>query len=55
MLKRKYHFSGFNNLLYAQNFVFKLASEKAGEKVREENRETLYKLYDFALQLEPKP
>ena len=31
------------------------ASSDETEKILEENRETLYKLYEFALELEPKP
>jgi hypothetical protein len=55
MLKRKFEFPGFNNLIYAQNYIFKLASETDADKIKEGNRDALYKLYDFAHQLEPKP
>mmetsp|Transcript_7710 Transcript_7710/g.12934 ORF Transcript_7710/g.12934 Transcript_7710/m.12934 type:complete len:296 (+) Transcript_7710:242-1129(+) len=55
MLKRKYIFPCFNNLIYAQNYILKLASETDTSKVKEENREALYNLYEFAHQLEPKP
>jgi hypothetical protein len=55
MLNEKYMFSGFNILIYAQNFVLKLASTTDKLKVNEDNRDQLYKLYDYALQLEPKP
>lgn len=55
MLKRKYVFPCFNNLIYAQNYVLKLASETDAAKIREENRDDLYSLYDFAHSLEPKP
>ena len=55
MVNTKYVFSGFNNLIYAQNYILKLASEEDAEKIKEENREALYKLYEFALSLEPKP
>jgi len=55
MLNTKYVFSGFNNLIYAQNYVLKLAAEEDTSLVKEENREALYKLYEFALSLEPKP
>jgi hypothetical protein len=33
----------------------KLASETDSEKIKEENREALYKLYELAHELEPKP
>ena len=55
MINEKYVFSGFNILIYAQNFVLKIASSTDKEMVNEENRDQLYKLYDYALQLEPKP
>ncbi len=55
MLNRKYEFTGFNNLIYAQNYVLKVASSENKEEVLEGNRDNLYKLYDFALSLEPKP
>ena len=55
MLNQKYIFSGFNILIYAQNFVLKLAASTDTSEVNEENRDQLYKLYDYALQLEPKP
>ena len=58
MLNQKYIFNGFNILIYAQNYILKMASssdENENEKVLEENRETLYKLYEYALELEPKP
>lgn len=55
MLNQKYIFSGFNNLIYAQNHVLKLASETDPKKIKEENRSALYDLYEFALKLEPKP
>lgn len=54
MLNTKYVFSGFNILIYAQNHILKMASNTDGI-VTEENRDTLYKLYDYALELEPKP
>ena len=46
MLNEKYIFSAFNILIYAQNFVLKLASS---DEIKEENRDQLYKLYDYAL------
>mmetsp|Transcript_23087 Transcript_23087/g.35753 ORF Transcript_23087/g.35753 Transcript_23087/m.35753 type:complete len:245 (+) Transcript_23087:721-1455(+) len=55
MINRKYEFTGFNNLIYAQNYVLKLAASDDKSKVLEGNRDNLYKLYDFALSLEPKP
>lgn len=42
-----------NILMYAENYVFKTASLPAGEGIIEENREQLYTLYNYALQLEP--
>ena len=47
-------FNGFNILIYAQNYILKMASSTDGV-VTEDNRDTLYKLYDYALELEPKP
>lgn len=55
MLNQKYVFSGFNILIYAQNYVLKLASSTDSSEINEDNRDQLYKLYDYALQLEPKP
>ena len=49
MLNQKYIFSGFNILIYAQNFVLKLASSTDTTEINEENRDQLYKLYDYAL------
>ena len=44
-----------NILLYAENNIFKVASLPAGEGINESNREEMYKLYNFALKLEPEP
>jgi hypothetical protein len=55
IINKKYVFSGFNILIYARNYIFKLASNPDMEIVKEENRDELYKLYEYALQLEPKP
>ena len=58
MLDTKYIFKGFNILIYAQNHILKMASstdESIDQKSLDENREALYSLYEFALQLEPKP
>ena len=54
MLNQKYVFNAFNILIYAQNYILKMASNTDGV-VTEDNRDTLYKLYDYALELEPKP
>jgi hypothetical protein len=54
MLNTKYVFTAFNILIYAQNYILKMASSVEG-KVKEENREFLYQLYDFALELEQPP
>jgi hypothetical protein len=55
IINEKFVFSSFNILIYAQNYVLKLASSTDTSLVHEENRDQLYKLYDYALQLEPKP
>ena len=55
MLNQKFVFSGFNILIYAQNYILKVASETDTSVINEENREQLYKLYEYALNLEPKP
>ena len=52
MLNQKYIFKGFNILIYAQNYVLPLASDA---DTLEDNRDQIYKLYDYALELEPKP
>lgn len=54
MINQKYVFSGFNILIYAQNYILKQASS-SGSDILESNRDELYKLYDFAINLEPKP
>lgn len=54
MLNLKYVFNAFNILIYAQNYILKMASSTDGVVI-EDNRDTLYKLYDYALELEPKP
>jgi hypothetical protein len=54
MLNTKYIFNAFNILIYAQNYILKMASS-TDSVVTEDNRDTLYKLYDYALELEPKP
>ena len=54
MLNQKYIFNAFNILIYAQNYILKMASS-TDNSVTEDNRDTLYKLYDYALELEPKP
>lgn len=52
MINQKYVFSGFNILIYAQNYILKQAS---ATDTHESNRDEIYKLYDFAINLEPKP
>lgn len=54
MLDTKYVFSAFNILIYAQNHILKMASS-TNKMIKEENREFLYQLYDFALELEQPP
>lgn len=54
MINQKYVFAAFNILIYAQNYILKMASSTE-DFLKEANREELYKLYDFALELEPKP
>lgn len=54
MLNQKYVFSAFNILIYAQNYILKMASSEE-PWILEANRDGLYKLYDYAIQLEPKP
>ena len=55
MLNQKYIFNGFNILIYAQNYILTIASSTDDNLVKEDNREQLYKLYEYALELEPKP
>lgn len=55
ILDHKYVFDAFNILSYAQNYILKAASSVEGDVVNDDNREVLYKLYEYALQLEPKP
>lgn len=54
MLDQKYVFSCFNILIYAQNYILKMAGTSE-DFMLEGNRDHLYKLYDFAINLEPKP
>jgi hypothetical protein len=46
-------FPSFNILLYAENFIFPVASAEAGERINEDNRDAVYDLYYKALKLEP--
>lgn len=55
MNNQKFIFSGFNILIYAQNYILTLASTQDDNLVLEDNREGLYALYEYALELEPKP
>jgi len=54
LLDQKYIFSAFNILIYAQNYILKMASSTE-EFILESNRENVYSLYDYAIELEPKP
>jgi len=54
MINQKYVFPNMNVLIYAANYILKIASSGEDEGiVREENREGLYNLYNLALKLEP--
>lgn len=53
MINQKYVFEYMNILMYAENHIFPVASLPAGEGIIEDNREKMYELYNFALQLEP--
>ena len=62
LINEKYVFPSFNILLYAENFIFPLASAPAEEpaegehpKIVESNRDFVYNLYYQALELEPEP
>jgi len=48
MINQKYVFNAFNILIYAQNYVLKMASSTK-DFVLDDNRDGLYKLYDYAL------
>ena len=49
LINTKYVFEYMNILMYAENYIFKVASAPANEGVLEENREHIYALHDFAL------
>jgi hypothetical protein len=58
MINTKYVFPNFNILLYAENYIFPVASAEAGvddkaSRIIEDNREAVYDLYYKALKLEP--
>lgn len=54
LINTKYVFPNMNILLYAENYIFKVASGTIEEgNLREENREKVYNLYNLALKLEP--
>jgi hypothetical protein len=59
MINTKYVFPNFNILLYAENYIFPVASaalKPEGEpQIIEENREAIYAMYYKALKLEPEP
>jgi hypothetical protein len=45
-------FANFNILIYAENYIFPVASSK---DIKEINREEIYDLYYAARELEPQP
>ena len=49
IINQKFVFPNMNITLYAENFIFKVASREAGEHMREENRDRVYSLYEMAL------
>ena len=49
LINTKYVFEYMNILMYAENYIFKVASAPANEGVLEENRDHIYALHDFAL------
>lgn len=59
LINTKYVFPNFNILLYAENYIFPVASAVASNepdrevKVIEDNRDSIYDLYYKALKLEP--
>lgn len=53
LINQKFVFENMNILMYAENYIFKVASSPSGEGILEGNREQLYQLYNYALQLEP--
>ena len=63
VVNQKYIFPAFNILIYAENYIFPLASAPSKKKeeadaepqIIEANRELIYQLYDKALKLEPEP
>lgn len=57
MINTKYVFPNFNILLYAENYIFPVASAPASDStvISEDNRESIYQLYYGALKLEPEP
>ncbi len=52
LMNKKYQFPNFNILLFAQEYLLKYA---AATDTREDNRETIYQLYDIAHNLNPEP
>jgi len=48
MLDVKYVFPAFNILIYAQNYILKMAGS-TDDYIKDENRDDVYKLYDFAV------
>lgn len=53
LINQKFVFENMNILMYAENYIFRVASAPHGEGVTDSNREIMYQLYNFALQLEP--
>ena len=50
IINQRYVFPNMNITLYAENYIFKVASREAGEgKILEDNRDKVYELYDMAL------
>ena len=61
IINEKYVFPAFNILIFAENYIFPVASapaktaENADGQITEANRELVYNLYYKALKLEPEP
>jgi len=49
LINQKFVFSNMNILMYAENYIFKVASAPHQEGIEESNRERMYELYNFAL------
>ena len=61
IINEKYIFPAFNILIFAENYIFPIASapaktdDNADGQITEANRELVYSLYYKALKLEPEP